>query len=233
MGLFSRLKEGLAKTRDTIVNKVKTLIETKTKIDDELLLQLEEILLGADVGIDATERIIDGLRTRAKQDGFKTSNDVFTLLKEELEKIFVSENAQSTLRQNELRVIMIVGVNGVGKTTTIGKLAYNFTQEGKKVLIAAADTFRAAANEQLAIWAERANVNIIQQAQGADPAAVAFDALQSAIAKKKMMFSLLIRREDCIQKQISKKVHNFIFIMDYEKGVYLVFEIELCTFYIV
>jgi len=184
MGFFSRLKEGLTKTRDNIVNQIKNIIETKTKIDDELLLQLEEILLGADVGIDATERIIDGLRTRAKQDGFKTSNDVFTLLKEELEKIFVSENAQSTLRQNELRVIMIVGVNGVGKTTTIGKLAYNFTQEGKKVLIAAADTFRAAANEQLAIWAERANVNIIQQGQGADPAAVAFDALQSAIAKK-------------------------------------------------
>jgi fused signal recognition particle receptor len=183
MGLFSRLKEGLAKTRDTIVQQVKNIIQTKSKIDDELLAQLEEILLSADVGIDATERIIEGLRLRTKEEGYKTTNDVFSLLKDELQKIFVNGTSTPISSQEKIRVVMVVGVNGVGKTTTIGKLAYNFTQEGKNVLIAAADTFRAAANEQLAIWAERAGVNIIQQAQGADPAAVTFDALQSAIAK--------------------------------------------------
>ncbi|MBM4166413.1 MAG: signal recognition particle-docking protein FtsY [Ignavibacteria bacterium] len=183
MGLFSRLKEGLAKTRDTIVQQVKNIIQTKSTIDDELLVQLEEILLSADVGIDATERIIEGLRLRIKEVGYKTTNDVFILLNDELQKVFINETSNPISNQEKIRVVMIVGVNGVGKTTTIGKLAYNFTQDGKKVLIAAADTFRAAANEQLAIWAERAGVNIIQQAQGADPAAVAFDALQSAIAK--------------------------------------------------
>jgi len=184
MGLFSRLKEGLAKTRDSIVNQVKNIIQTKTKIDDELLEQLEEILLAGDVGVEATEKIISGLRVRAKEEGFKNTGDVFKLLRAELETILSVRKERASSPQPVPNVMMIVGVNGVGKTTTIGKLAYNFTQTGKKVLIAAADTFRAAANEQLAIWAERAGVNIIQQASGADPAAVTFDALQSAIAKK-------------------------------------------------
>ncbi len=181
---FSKLKEGLSKTRDSIVSQIKTIIATKTSIDDEFLQQLEEILLSADVGVATSESIIEGLRIRAKKTGFQTSDEVMTMLRDEIQNLFPENSANNNKWQQTPVVYMIVGVNGVGKTTTIGKLAHNFTIEGKSVLIAAADTFRAAANEQLTIWAQRAKVEIIQQERGADPGAVVFDALSSAIAKK-------------------------------------------------
>lgn len=192
MGFFdsfklSRLKEGLAKTRDNIVGKIQKVLSSKTKIDDEMLESIEEILLAGDVGVSTTGKIIDLIKERVKKDHYENPSDLDNLLKEEIQKIFVNGSSieqEPFILPHDKKpyVIMIVGVNGVGKTTTIGKLAYNFRNAGKDVLIAAADTFRAAANEQLEVWAKRAGVDIVQQSHGADPAAVAFDSLKSAMS---------------------------------------------------
>ncbi len=194
MGFFdkfklSKLKEGLAKTRDNIIGKVQKILTTKTKIDEEVLLGIEEILLAADVGVTTTTKIIDDLRDRVKKEGFQEASQLDSLLREEIQKLFaVGVTAEfdpfALPAERKPHVIMIVGVNGVGKTTTIGKLAYNYRNAGKNVVIAAADTFRAAANEQLEIWAQRAGVDIIQQQHGADPASVAYDALKAAQARQ-------------------------------------------------
>jgi len=186
---FDRLKEGLSRTRSTFVDNLQTVIRGGRKIDAAMLDEIEEILITADIGVETSERIIEGLKERVKREKTENSEDIFDLLKEEIYKLLI----QSPSAENDAKyhidedkrplTIMIVGVNGVGKTTTIGKLAYNYNNQGKKVLIGAADTFRAAANEQLEVWAERAGVAIIQQKQGADPAAVAYDTLQSAISK--------------------------------------------------
>ena len=185
---LSRLKEGLAKTRDNLFGKVQKILSSKSKIDDELLDNLEEVLIAGDVGVTTAMKIIDRIKERVKQDRYEHPSELDYLLRDEIQKVFVNgsstENEPFTLpADHRPHVIMIVGVNGVGKTTTIGKLAYNYRTAGKKVLISAADTFRAAANEQLEIWAKRAGVEIIQQRHGADPAAVAFDSLKSAISK--------------------------------------------------
>ncbi len=194
MGFFdkfklSKLKESLTKTRENIVGKIQKIISGKTRIDDELLDNLEEILIGGDVGVSTTMKIIENIRLRVKKDGYQDTSDIDSILREEIQKLLINGYTEkieilSIPIINKPHVIMIVGVNGVGKTTTIGKLAYNYRTSGKKVLIAAADTFRAAANEQLEIWAERAGVEIIQQQQGSDPAAVSFDALKSAKSRE-------------------------------------------------
>jgi fused signal recognition particle receptor len=191
MGFFdkfklTRLKEGLTKTRENIFGKIQKILTGKTKIDEELLENLEEILISGDVGVTTTMKIIENIRQRVKKDGYENPADLDNLLREEIQKLLVNGTIIDidplVLSSGQKpHVIMIVGVNGVGKTTTIGKLAYNYKSVGKKVLIAAADTFRAAANEQLEIWAKRAGVEIIQQARGADPAAVSYDALRSAV----------------------------------------------------
>lgn len=192
MGFFdkfklSRLKEGLTKTRENIIAKVQKLITSKSKIDDDLLNNLEEILILGDVGVSTTHKIIENIKMRVKQERYENSTELDRLLREEIQKMLLNGNGSDEApfiipHTQKPHVIMVVGVNGVGKTTTIGKLAYNYKTAGKKVLIAAADTFRAAANEQLEIWATRAGVDIIQQAHGADPAAVAYDSLKSGIA---------------------------------------------------
>lgn len=187
---FSRLKEGLAKTRDNIVDKVTRVIKAKRKIDDALLDEIEEILLTGDVGVATSTLIIDRVKERVRKERYEDSEELLRLLREEVAALFTGEKVKTNGITIEIPetisppyVVMIVGVNGVGKTTTIGKLAYNYRMSGKKVVIGAADTFRAAANEQLEIWAKRAGVDIIQQAHGSDPASVAFDTLKSAIAK--------------------------------------------------
>lgn len=185
---FTKLKESLAKTRENIFGKVARLVTTKTKIDDDLLDQLEETLISGDVGVQATANIIEAIRRRAKEDRYESTAELNTLLKDEIQRQFAEGgNGVSAdpfvLPKEKPYVIMVVGINGVGKTTTIGKLANQYVKAGHKVVIAAADTFRAAANEQLEIWAQRAGAEIIQQAHGSDPAAVAFDALKSATAK--------------------------------------------------
>jgi fused signal recognition particle receptor len=192
MGLvdtFSKWKNGLAKTRDSIVSKVQQLAASKSKIDAGVLEQLEEILLAADVGYETTAAILSHLKKRVETEHFTSTDQLVSLLKEETIRVLHAEQeGEPSLADlpsgTKPYVIMVVGVNGVGKTTTIGKMAYQYRKAGHKVVIGAADTFRAAANEQLEIWAQRAGVDIIQQKHGADPASVAFDAVHSAISQK-------------------------------------------------
>ncbi|MEY3385682.1 MAG: hypothetical protein RIR53_493 [Bacteroidota bacterium] len=185
---FDRLKEGLSKTRNSFVGRLRSLLSGRA-IDATLLGEIEEILITSDVGVDTSEKIIDRLKQRVKSENITTSDSIIQILKEEIAGILLeSPTAQAdiTFSINEAdkpHVIMLIGVNGVGKTTTIGKLAHNYKKAGKSVLIGAADTFRAAANEQLEVWAQRAGVDIVQQHHGADPAAVAFDTLNAAKAR--------------------------------------------------
>ena len=187
---ITKLKDGLAKTRSTFVIKLQKVLGAGRKIDAALLEELEEVLISADIGVETTEQIIENVKERVKIEKHENAEDVYIILKEEIHKILIespSSHNDSTYSVDSYKAphtILVVGVNGVGKTTTIGKLAYNYRQAGRSVVIGAADTFRAAANEQLEIWAERAGVNIIQQKQGADPAAVAYDTLNSAISKQ-------------------------------------------------
>jgi fused signal recognition particle receptor len=185
---FTRLREGLSKTRESLFGRVERMITTRSKIDDGVLEELEEILIRCDVGVSTTDRIIANIRERVKRDRYETTDELNLLLRDEITRLTLPDGATpagpfSAPQPGEPHVMMIVGVNGVGKTTTIGKLAAQYKAAGKSVVIAAADTFRAAANEQLEIWAERAGVPLVRQQHGSDPASVAFDALQSAKAQ--------------------------------------------------
>lgn len=182
---LNRLKEGLSKTRDKLVTKITETFSGKAVIDDNTLNELEEILISSDMSATLSEKIISNLRINLKTEKDRTLSNILELLKKELLKIL--NTGQSSIASVEKidkikpYVILIVGVNGVGKTTTIGKLASNFKKAGNKVIVGAADTFRAAANEQLEIWAQRAGVEIIQHKQGTDPSSVAFETVKKAI----------------------------------------------------
>ena len=181
---FDKLRKSLAKTKDNLMGKISHVV-LRRKIDDDLLDEIEEILIEADVGVKATMRLIDNLRERVKQSGITEGDAVIQLLKDEITNIMNSRPMDSPPSpENNLEIWLITGVNGVGKTTTIGKLATRFASEGKKVLIGACDTFRAAAIDQIEIWAKRSGVDIIRSQEGADPAAVAFDAASAAQARK-------------------------------------------------
>ncbi|MDH7516307.1 MAG: signal recognition particle-docking protein FtsY [Bacteroidota bacterium] len=187
---LSRLKEGLAKTRNEMMRKVHRIVAGKRKIDDALLDEIEEALLLGDVGVAVTARIVDRLRERVARERYEDAAEIERLLREEVAALFAGEapvtDGTVIAIPPGIRpfVILVVGVNGVGKTTTIGKLAHHYRAAGKRVIIGAADTFRAAANEQLEIWARRAGVEMVRQKAGADPGAVAFDTVQSARAKQ-------------------------------------------------
>lgn len=184
MGIFEKLKKGLAKTHDNIFAKVDKIVYGKSKIDDEIIDQIEEILLSSDVGVQTTEVFIENLKKRVKEEKFERTDELNRILKDELKNVFMEEieSVNGFKVGKKPYVVMIVGVNGAGKTTSIGKLAYNFKNAGYSVLIAAADTFRAAANEQLETWAKRAGCEIIQLTQGSDPGAVVYNAISSASA---------------------------------------------------
>lgn len=181
MGFFQRMKEGLAKTRDSMVKNFESMVNSFTKIDEELFEELEELLIMGDVGVSTAGKICERLRERVKQTGTTDPAAVKGLLKDIMtEMISGGEELQISTKPS---VILVIGVNGVGKTTTIGKMAHDLSQRGKHVLLGAADTFRAAAIEQLAIWAERAHVEMVRHAEGADPAAVVFDAITAGKAR--------------------------------------------------
>lgn len=182
VGFFDRIRNGLVKTRDQFSSQVKNLFTANVKIDDELFEELEEILISADIGMDTTLAIVDSLRYEIKERKIKDSDQIYPLLEEIMVRHLDRDNLNNDLNINDtdLAIILVIGVNGVGKTTTIGKLAYNLKNEGKTVMLAAADTFRAAAIEQLGEWADRADVEMIAHQEGADPSAVIFDAIQSA-----------------------------------------------------
>ena len=181
MGFFDKLKSGLAKTKNAVFAQVDNVLKSFVKVDEDLLEELEEVLICSDMGMETVEEIIDELRDQIKSDRLKDPADVKIALKELLrERIGEGEGLKLETTPS---VILVIGVNGVGKTTSIGKIAANLKSEGKKVLVAAADTFRAAAIDQLEVWTERAGVELIRQNEGSDPAAVVFDAC--AAAKKR------------------------------------------------
>ena len=203
------LDEGLQKTKDNFFSKVTKAIAGKSTVDEEVLDNLEEALVSADVGIETTVRIIEKVEARVARDKYINTSELNRILQEEIEATLVdAPSANNYDFQSDLPkkpyIILVVGVNGVGKTTTIGKLAYNFKQAGKDVLLGAADTFRAAAVDQLTIWSERTGVPIVKQAMGSDPAAVAFDTVSSAVS----------RGSDVVLIDTAGRLHNKIHLMD-------------------
>jgi len=246
MGLFSfftkekkqDLNDGLQKTRENFFTKITKAVAGKSKVDDETLDNIEEALISSDVGVATTVKIIDRLEARVAKEKYLGSDSLNNMLKEEIRAI-LSENNNNELKSftdgitQKPYVIMVVGVNGVGKTTTIGKLAYQFKQSGKSVLLGAADTFRAAAIEQLGIWADRVQVPIVKQMQGSDPAAVAFDTVQSGAANnndviiidtagrlhnKINLMNELTKIKRVMQKVIPDAPHEVLLVLDASTG---------------
>lgn len=185
VGFFAKIKKGLSKTRDQFNQGLTNLFTRNVKIDDDLYDELEEILISADIGMTSTVEIVDELRDEIKKRSIKEADHIYPILKEIMSEKLDEKNLDNSLNieDNNLSVILVIGVNGVGKTTTIGKLAYNLKNEGKNVMLAAADTFRAAAIEQLGEWAEKSDIEMISHKEGSDPSAVIFDAIKSAKAK--------------------------------------------------
>lgn len=243
MGLFGiftkdkkeKLDKGLEKTKKSVFQKLTRAVVGKTKVDDEVLDNLEEVLITSDVGVDTTLKIIERIENRVSKDKYVGTDELNRILKEEIAALLEESETEdvSELPENKPYVIMVVGVNGVGKTTTIGKLAYQFKQTGKKVYIGAADTFRAAAIEQLAIWAERVGVPIVKQRMGSDPASVAFDSLSSAIKNdadiviidtagrlhnKANLMRELTKIKKVMKKVIPNAPHEVLLILDASTG---------------
>ena len=248
MGLFSfltRKKEqkedldkGLEKTKTSVFSRISKAIMGKSTVDDEVLDNLEEILITSDVGVETTLKIIDRIQARVARDKYVGTNELNSILKEEIMALLQeNESGDGTTfdipADKKPYVIMVVGVNGVGKTTTIGKLAYNFKNAGKEVVLGASDTFRAAAVSQLQIWAERVDVPIVQQGQGADPASVAFDTVKSAVAQdadvviidtagrlhnKVNLMRELTKIKTVMQKVIPDAPHEILLVLDASTG---------------
>ena len=218
MGFFGKLfgkkekeslDEGLQKTKESFLAKISKAVAGKSTVDEEVLDSLEEALVMADVGIDTTVKIIERIEKRVAEDKYLNTSELNKILQQEIKGILVDSSEQSyrdfsTPSGKKPYVILVVGVNGVGKTTTIGKLAYNFTKAGKSVLLGAADTFRAAAVDQLSIWSERTGVPIVKQPMGSDPSAVAFDTVQSGVA----------RGTDVVIIDTAGRLHNKAHLMD-------------------
>ena len=248
MGLFSfltkkkenkeDLDKGLEKTKESVFSRISKAIVGKSTVDDEVLDNLEEILITSDVGVDTTLKIIDRIQARVARDKYVGTSELNTILKEEIMGLLQeNESGDGTTfdipADKKPYVIMVVGVNGVGKTTTIGKLAYNFKNAGKKVVLGASDTFRAAAVSQLQIWAERVGVPIVQQGQGADPASVAFDTVKSAVAQdadvviidtagrlhnKVNLMRELTKIKTVMQKVVPDAPHEILLVLDASTG---------------
>ena len=216
MGFFSKLKEGLSKTKNSFNEKMNNVFSNFRKVDEELLEELEEVLIMSDVGVETSLKIINNLRTRIKREKIEDEEGVKKALREEIKKIFddVQENNEEKSKPS---VILVVGVNGVGKTTSIGKIANRLRQDGKKVVIAAADTFRAAAVEQLEIWADRANCDIVKRKEGSDPASVVYDAIK--VAKEK--------NADILICDTAGRLHNKKYLMDELEKIKKVIDKEL------
>ncbi len=231
MGLFSKLKSGLKKTRDAVVGQIDSMLKSFTKIDEELFEELEELLVMGDVGVATATKICDELRDRVKKKGIKDPSLIMNEIAE-LSAEMLSENTEMVLNTKP-SVILVIGVNGVGKTTSIGKLASYYVKQGKRVTLAAADTFRAAAIDQLKIWADRAGADIVAQGEGSDPAAVVFDAISSAKAKgsdlviidtagrlhnKKHLMDELSKIRRVIDRELPDADKEFLLVLDATTG---------------
>lgn len=230
------LDKGLEKSRQGFFNKITKAVIGKSKVDDEVLDDLEEILIASDVGVETTIKIIKRIEDRVSRDKYVNTAELDSILREEISALLLENPHLRTGNIDEAKrpyVIMVVGVNGVGKTTTIGKLAHQFKSQGKKVVLGAADTFRAAAVDQLVIWSERVGVSIVKQGMGSDPASVAFDTLQSAVAQgadvviidtagrlhnKINLMNELSKIKRVMQKVISDAPHEVLLVLDGSTG---------------
>jgi fused signal recognition particle receptor len=232
MSFFNRLKEGLLKTKKGITEKIDQVLVSFGKIDEDLFEELEEILIISDVGTQATEKIISWLRNKIKEDKITNPMEVKTLLKEKLIDILEDDNSQLNLETTP-SIITIIGVNGVGKTTSIGKIASLLRKQDKKVILAAGDTFRAAAIDQLEVWSNRVGVDLIKQSEGSDPAAVIFDAIQAAKSRKadvlicdtagrlhtkKNLMDELQKISRVIQRELPDSSHETLLVLDATTG---------------
>ena len=247
MGFFDKLfgkkeketlDQGLQKTKENFLSKITKAVAGKSTVDEEVLDSLEDALVSADVGIDTTVQVIDRIEKRVAKDKYLTTSDLNRILQEEIKGILVDTPQDNSYTFDSPMpakpyVILVVGVNGVGKTTTIGKLAYNFKKAGKSVLLGAADTFRAAAVDQLTIWSERVGVPIVKQPMGADPASVAFDTVQSGVSRgsdvviidtagrlhnKAHLMEELSKIKRVIQKHIPEAPHEIMLVLDGSTG---------------
>ncbi len=228
--VFGKLTKSLKKTRDGVFGKVSRLLTAKRKIDEDFLEELEEILITGDVGIDASLFLIEKIEQKAKSERYQDSEELEDLIKDEIEAVLLPFDTE---KKEGLQILLIVGVNGTGKTTSIGKLANNLKKDGKSVLLAAADTFRAAAIEQLTIWAEKAGCDIIKHKSGSDPSAVVFDAINAAQSRnvdyliidtagrlhtKTNLMNELKKIFRVIQKKIPDAPHEVILVLDASTG---------------
>lgn len=246
MGIFNffskdkkeTLDQGLSKTKESVFSKITRAVAGKSKVDDEVLDNLEEVLITSDVGVETTLRIIERIESRVSRDKYVNTSELNVILKEEIAGLLAENNSDMPMDfdsplPHKPYVIMVVGVNGVGKTTTIGKLAHQFTKAGKKVYLGAADTFRAAAVEQLVIWGERVGVPVIKQKMGSDPASVAFDTLSSAKANnadvviidtagrlhnKVNLMNELTKIKNVMQKIVPDAPHEVLLVLDGSTG---------------
>lgn len=237
MNILTSLRDSLSKTRNNLVNRIRETISGKANLDSSTLEQLEEILISSDVGFDLTNKIIDNVRIEMLNVKDRTSEKiVFDVVKSELNKIFVNNSqAQRDASNDEIKpyVILVIGVNGVGKTTTIGKLAYNYKVKGKKVLIAGSDTFRAAASEQLEIWSKRAKADIVINEKSIDPAAVAYEAIEKSIEdnydvllidtagrlhNKSYLMDELVKLNKTVTKKLNRAPNETLLVIDGNSG---------------
>lgn len=233
MGFFDRLKKGLAKTRETFTNKIEKLIIGYADIDDDLLDELEETLIMSDVGVKTTERLMADVRKGIKKKDINTPEDLKPFLAEKISEILSTGSDETRIASAGPTVLLVIGVNGVGKTTTIGKLAAYYKEQGKSVMLAAADTFRAAAIDQLQIWGDRTGVPVIRHEEGSDPAAVAFDAVKAARARsidvliidtagrlhtKSNLMEELKKINRVIQREIAEAPHETLLVLDATTG---------------
>lgn len=233
MGFFDKLKKGLAKTRETITNKIEKLIIGYADIDDELLDELEEILIMADVGVNTTERLMESVRRGIRKKEINTPEDLKPFLQARISELLADGSDETRSAAEGPTVLLVIGVNGVGKTTTIGKLAAYYKAQGKSVLLAAADTFRAAAIDQLEVWGERTGARVIRHEEGSDPAAVAYDAVKAAKARnidvllidtagrlqtKSNLMEELKKINRVIQREIPEAPHETLLVLDATTG---------------
>ena len=229
MNILSKIRSGLSKTREQVFGQIQEIIFTARKIDNELLEEIEDLLISGDVGVDTTVEIIEKVKNRVKRHNFETTGELYQILKEEIAGMFVPPPNDSWEGKPKPYVILVVGVNGTGKTTSIAKIAARYKNEGKKVMLVAADTFRAAAIEQLQIWAERVGVDIIKHQSGSDPAAVVYDGMNAARARgtdvviidtagrlhtKVNLMEELKKINRVIQKVIPKAPHQTLLVLD-------------------
>ena len=232
MGFFDKLKQGLSKTKNSFEEKMNNVFSTFRKVDEDLLEELEEVLIMSDVGVETSTQIINNLRERIKKGKIQDAEEVKQALREEIKEIFDSVDNRLHL-DTKPSVILVVGVNGVGKTTSIGKMANRLKQDGKKVVVAAADTFRAAAVEQLEIWANRAGCDIVKREEGVDPASVVFDAIKVTKEKnadvlicdtagrlhnKKYLMDELIKIKKVIDKELPDASKEILMVLDATTG---------------